>query len=995
MKKVWFSIKSGKRKCKFGINTFLIILLICMEMPCDIYASQTEVNTVSENAPEIYLEVNEELNNSTHALYVNEESILIEETSYVPRNTAPDKNNKYYYSNNNPFYPAYAPNPGTINSSGNCTWYAWGRAYEILGYRPSLPTCYAGGWWSANKSYSSGSTPKLGAIACWSNHVAVVEAINGNTIVVSESSYVSGNYSDHNLFSKRTLSALNPSNGSDVFYGYIYIGNFDSSITDSSLVNLGDTFCAYITSASSGKVLTNDNTNVSIRTKTDALKLKQLWSFERQSNGTYKIYNMADLRCMDVNNRHYESGTNVHVYQDNNSDAQRWQIYKSGDSYALSAECTNCVLDIDNGSSNDGTNVQMWEDNGTAAQKFKIQKINDTTAPVLSNLKVSNITKDGYTVTGKVSDNVGVLRVSCGTWGPGHNEQSAIWENASISNGTFTYRVSFSKVKCNSGGGVKRGTYITDVYVHDGSGNSTGWNVNTMHATVKVTDTLFDTTKPNITSIKSTNVTNSQFSIYAFATDNLKVEKIEFTCYAPGNNTGVKKTVAATGGGATATFKLSELKTGEGNYRIDAYAYDSAGNKSSVVRTLYVYVNCTAPTIGNVKTVKTASGSYTLQASISDPNGIVKVEWITWKPGEQGTVSKGYAVTDTLANPTGIILTKTIDLTRISGNNPIVYGNYVTKIVAYDTYNNKREYDVTVPFKNPADSGKDNNGSTDNKDIDNGGNNNAANDNNGNHHDNGSSNNRGPSTWEGKTGTEGFVYRLYNVAMNREADEAGFNEWNTQLKNKQKTAAEVAWGFIFSEEFKNCHYNDVEYVKLLYRTMFGREADEGGLNGWVLALENGMSREYVYRGFVESAEFSNLCERYGVERGTVPLGAYRDQNTGATGFIARLYTKMLGREYDGDGLEYWCGKFLTRENTIEEIATVGFLHSQELQNLQLSDEEFVRRMYQTFLNREPEEAGLQDWMGRLGRGEETRDSLVYGFTNSREFVNLKKEYNLP
>lgn len=253
----------------------------------------------------------------------------------------------------------------------------------------------------------------------------------------------------------------------------------------------------------------------------------------------------------------------------------------------------------------------------------------------------------------------------------------------------------------------------------------------------------------------------------------------------------------------------------------------------------------------------------------------------------------------------------------------------------------------------------------------------------------------GPSTWQGKTGTEGFVYRLYNVAMNREADDWGFNDWNSQLKNKEKTAAEVAQGFIFSDEFKNFNYNNVQYVKILYRTMFGREADEGGLNGWVSDLENGMSREYVYRGFAESAEFTNLCNNYGVERGSVTLSAYRDRNAGATGFIARLYTKMLGRGYDDGGLEYWCRLYLTGERTIENVASDGFLHSEELKNQNLSDEEFVRRMYQTFLNREPEEAGLKDWLGRLSRGEETRDSLVYGFTNSREFGELKKKYNLP
>ncbi len=252
----------------------------------------------------------------------------------------------------------------------------------------------------------------------------------------------------------------------------------------------------------------------------------------------------------------------------------------------------------------------------------------------------------------------------------------------------------------------------------------------------------------------------------------------------------------------------------------------------------------------------------------------------------------------------------------------------------------------------------------------------------------------GVNTWIGKTGTEGFVYRLYNVAMGREADEAGFNDWNKKLKTKEQTAAKVAWGFIFSEEFRAYHYNDIQFVKILYRTMFGREADEEGLKDWVSQLENGMSREYVYRGFAESVEFSNLCTAYGVERGGVTLSAYRDRNVGVTGFIARLYTKMLGRSFDEEGLEYWCEKYLTGENTIEEIATVGFLKSEELRQQNLSNEEFVIRMYETFLNREPEAAGLADWVGRLETGKISRDKLVYGFTGSREFSNIKEAYGL-
>lgn len=144
--------------------------------------------------------------------------------SFTPRYDAPSQSDDYYYSLN--FY--YTGGYGMPN----CTCYAYGRAYEILGEEPNLPNNNAGAWWWDNISsgaYAYGSTPKLGAIACWDRydkdkgHVAVVEAIDGDTITISESHY-SGVY-----FDTRTIN----SDSSDYltsmrFLGYIYIGDYNS-----------------------------------------------------------------------------------------------------------------------------------------------------------------------------------------------------------------------------------------------------------------------------------------------------------------------------------------------------------------------------------------------------------------------------------------------------------------------------------------------------------------------------------------------------------------------------------------------------------------------------------------------------------------------------------------------------------------------------------------------------------------------------------------------
>lgn len=149
--------------------------------------------------------------------------------SFTARTSCPDTSDSHYFSTANPFYPTYAPTPGTLDALGNCTWYAWGRAYEILGSKPQLSTGNAGDWYyynSSNEIYGySPNAPKVGAIACWENHVAVVEKVNSDgTIMISESSYKIDGVTEGIRFRTRdNLSGSAPDNYGDRFIGYIYL----------------------------------------------------------------------------------------------------------------------------------------------------------------------------------------------------------------------------------------------------------------------------------------------------------------------------------------------------------------------------------------------------------------------------------------------------------------------------------------------------------------------------------------------------------------------------------------------------------------------------------------------------------------------------------------------------------------------------------------------------------------------------------------------------
>ncbi|MBO6215198.1 MAG: DUF4214 domain-containing protein, partial [Lachnospiraceae bacterium] len=241
-----------------------------------------------------------------------------------------------------------------------------------------------------------------------------------------------------------------------------------------------------------------------------------------------------------------------------------------------------------------------------------------------------------------------------------------------------------------------------------------------------------------------------------------------------------------------------------------------------------------------------------------------------------------------------------------------------------------------------------------------------------------------------------FVAGLYEVALDRTPDEAGLNDWSNRLQTGEAAAVNVVQGVLCSDEYKNKGKSNGEIVTDCYNAMLARDPDEGGYNDWVTRLDGGMSVNAIFAGFVGSEEFGNLCASYGINPGTYELTEARDMNTGITMFVSRLYTQALGRSFDANGLNDWCGQIIANPSReiILNISTNGFLNSQEFRNKGLDNTEYVKVLYRTYLGREYEESGLSDWVGQLDRGEKDRDAVAAGFAYSAEFSNIMASYGL-
>ncbi len=120
-------------------------------------------------------------------------------------------------------------------------------------------------------------------------------------------------------------------------------------------------------------------------------------------------------------------------------------------------------------------------------------------------------------------------------------------------------------------------------------------------------------------------------------------------------------------------------------------------------------------------------------------------------------------------------------------------------------------------------------------------------------------------TFEG--GAAEFVTMLYNNILGRDPDPGGLSDHVSAINEQGMAGKQVAVAIMFSSEGQDitAGYDNTQFVAFLYRSLLGREPDEGGMMGWVAALYAGMSRKGAAEGFLRSPEWEEVCNRYQVK----------------------------------------------------------------------------------------------------------------------------------
>lgn len=237
-----------------------------------------------------------------------------------------------------------------------------------------------------------------------------------------------------------------------------------------------------------------------------------------------------------------------------------------------------------------------------------------------------------------------------------------------------------------------------------------------------------------------------------------------------------------------------------------------------------------------------------------------------------------------------------------------------------------------------------------------------------------------------------FIRRLYNKVLGRTAgdDEIGFYRRN--LVDRISTGADVGRGFVFSPEFLGRNLSNGAYVEMLYETFMGRASDAGGKAYWTDFLDKGVSRLWVFRGFVESVEFTDICSSYGIDRGSVAVTDPADQNPNLAMYIYRLYAEVLDREAEAGGLSYYAREIQEGRMTPVQAAQ-NFIFSPEFQKKNLTDSDYVKVLYRTFMGREYDQGGLEYHLNRMNN-QTSRQEIMFGFADSPEFRKIIESFGL-
>lgn len=126
-----------------------------------------------------------------------------------------------------------------------------------------------------------------------------------------------------------------------------------------------------------------------------------------------------------------------------------------------------------------------------------------------------------------------------------------------------------------------------------------------------------------------------------------------------------------------------------------------------------------------------------------------------------------------------------------------------------------------------------------------------------------------------KANNTDFVIRMYQIALDREYEDAGLQYWLDRMATNGENKYNIAYIFFTCPEYYSHYPDDTSFIISLYDKMLNRKPDEAGLQWWLDQLKNKTeTRETAVLKFLESKEFLNKALSPTTTLKSTPTGSF-------------------------------------------------------------------------------------------------------------------------
>ena len=221
--------------------------------------------------------------------------------------------------------------------------------------------------------------------------------------------------------------------------------------------------------------------------------------------------------------------------------------------------------------------IYAYESNDAAHNiaTYKFDYVKDKI--VISNVKVSDLTSSGYTVTCDVDAKAGISSVQFPTWSHVNGQDDLVWHQGTISGNKVSCRINVSEHK-----GDVNCVYQTDIYAYDKANHCETYRNQLLQ--------YIDAVPPVISDVQITNVSENGYTISCVVNDkDSKIDRVQFPTWYGDNNpfqsdsswrSSAKYSGKLENGRYVYRVNTSDYKNQIGKYTTHIYAWDERGNQS-------------------------------------------------------------------------------------------------------------------------------------------------------------------------------------------------------------------------------------------------------------------------------------------------------------------------------------------------------------------------------------------------------------------------------